>query len=119
MTANQKEARPERIGAGTPPSSQQIAWFECHQFLQALLEHANVGPLPAAGTPAWCELPDADPRKLIALAEAGVHHALRLDAEQTAKAQASRDISASANWRSIGTQIHAGRGAAYIHRRAS
>lgn len=89
----------------TATESRQVSWWPCHEFLQAVVDQANLGPLPAAGTPSWCELGDDDPRKLLALAEAGVLYALRRDCAQTALAEASRDVAASTDWASVARGI--------------
>ena len=94
---NQKTEAGSHWGAGSP-ASQQRSWFTTYQFMAEALAQANTGPLPAAGTPQWCNLADGDPRKLLALAEAGVHHVLRIDAAQTEQAQISRDLSTDDEW---------------------
>lgn len=95
-------------GAGSP-ASQTVTWWPCHEFLAALVAQYN--HLPTAGTPAWLQLPDSDPRKLLALAAAGEHHILRVETAQAAMAEASKSVSASPNWRTRP------RGASYIPRR--
>lgn len=85
--------------------SQQVSWAETHWFLEAVLAQANVGPLPWAGTPAWCELADGDPRKLLALAAAGEHHVLRVEVAQATRADASRALATAADWRAISREI--------------
>jgi hypothetical protein len=87
--------------------------------MQAILKQANVGPLPTAGTPPWMELSDGDPRKLLALAEAGVHHVLQTDCAQAAHADASREIAAATDWKTVAQAVRGGRGPAYIPRKAS
>lgn len=82
-------------------ASQQVSWSETRRFLEAILTQANVGPLPWAGTPEWCELPAGDPRKLLALALAGEHHVLRVEVAQTAQADAGRSISAAVDWSAV------------------
>ncbi|SBS77828.1 conserved hypothetical protein [uncultured Mycobacterium sp.] len=115
MTDSHTEARPDTtIGAGFP-ASRQRAWWPVHEFITALVHQANCGPIPAAGTPAWCELANGDPRKLLAVAVDGEHHVLRAEMAQEAMADASRAVSAAANWRTVGRP----RGAAYIERRRS
>ena len=84
-------------------SSQQVSWSSVHEFLQAV--RANVGSLPSAGTPEWCELSDGDPRKLLALAVDGEHHVLRKEVAQQAHAEASRAISAAADWSAVSREI--------------
>lgn len=77
-------------------ASQQVAWWDVHCFVERQL--TAVEDFPMAGTPAWRELPDDDPRKWAAVLDAGVHHTLRVEVAQTAMAEASQAISASANW---------------------
>lgn len=69
-----------------------------------------------AGTPAWCELADGDPRKLLAVAAAGEHHVLRVETAQQAHADASREIAAAAPWSTLARRVSRGRGPAYIPR---
>jgi len=82
-----------------------VSWWQTHEFLKAVLAQANAGPLPWAGSPAWCDLADGDPRKLLALAVDGEHHVLRKEVAQTAHAQASREVSVAANWSGIAREI--------------
>ena len=84
-------------------SSQQVSWWSVHEFVAPLLE--RVGDYPTAGTPAWCELPDDDLRKWVAVLDAGRHHALRMETAQAAMCEASREISAGADWSAIGTEL--------------
>ncbi|WP_136245859.1 DUF2742 domain-containing protein [Mycobacterium intracellulare] len=81
--------------------SRQVSWWETNRFIEVLLAQSNNGPLPWAGTPAWCDLADGDPRKLLALAAAGEHFVLRVEVAQTAQAEASRAVSAAADWPKI------------------
>ncbi|PJE07944.1 DUF2742 domain-containing protein [Mycobacterium sp.] len=108
--------------AGAPPS-QQVSWWETHEFYQAALAQANVGPLPWPGTPAWCELAAGDPRKMLALASFGVHHALRVETAQEVECAASRAISAAQDWGAVARSMmrHAGavRSGAYTPRRTA
>ncbi|NOQ60687.1 DUF2742 domain-containing protein [Mycolicibacterium fortuitum] len=109
------EARPDR-GAGAP-ASQQVSWWPTHEFITAVVNKANVGPLPTAGTPAWDALPDTDPRKLLALASAGEHWVLHTELAQEKRAEASRDIAAAGGWSALAKRMAQGRGPAYIPRR--
>lgn len=83
-------------GAGSP-ASQTVSWWPAHEFITALAAQYN--NLPTAGTPAWQQLPDTDPRKLIALAAAGEHHVLRVEVAQQNMADASKAVASSPNWR--------------------
>ncbi|WP_076051907.1 DUF2742 domain-containing protein [Mycobacterium colombiense] len=89
----------------TPVASQEVSWWATHEFLAAVLAQANVEPLPQAGTPGWCGLADGDPRKLLALAAAGEHHVLRVEAAQADRAEASRAVGGAANWSNISREI--------------
>lgn len=102
------ETRP-LAGAGSP-ASQTVSWWPTHEFISALAAQYN--NLPTAGTPAWQQLPDTDPRKLIALAAAGEHHVLRVEVAQQNMADASKAVAASTNWSTVGRP----RGTAYIPR---
>ena len=104
-------------GAGAP-ASQEVSWWATHVFLQAALAQANCGPLPDAGTPAWAELADGDPRKVLALARDGVHHVLRKQIGQEQRAQAAEDVWGGENWTVVAQQVQR-RLTIDEHRRAS
>ena len=72
-----------------------------------------------AGSLPWQQLADDDPRKWAALLDAARHHALRVDASQSAAAAAAKAVSAAADWSAIARRIHQQRGAAYIPRRSA
>lgn len=84
-------------------SSQQVSWWDVREFVTPMLEQS--GSWPMAGTPAWCLLGDDDPVKLAALFDAAQHPALRVETCQQAACQASRDISAAADWSGIAREI--------------
>ena len=96
--------------------SSQVSWWECHQFVERLVAQADHGSIPVAGTPEWVAMCDGDPRKLLALAQFGVHHALRVETAQEAVAEASRAVAAGAQWSAVAQRVARGRGA-YIPRR--
>lgn len=104
----------------TGAESRSVAWWPVHEFMAALLAQAN--ELPPAGTPGWCALSDGDPRKLLAVAAAGEHHVLRVEIAQEAQAEASKTISASADWHALARYLRqrdqARRSGAYIEREA-
>ena len=100
----------------TPPISRQVDWWSVHTHVQPLL--VRVGSWPMAGTPTWASLDDGDPAKLAALYDAAQHHALRVDAAQTALADASRAIASAADWAGI-AQEALRRSGIYISRRVS
>lgn len=97
-------------------SSQQVSWWDVHEYVAPLL--GQIGLWPMAGTPAWVALPDDDPAKLAALYDAAQHHALRIETAQAELAQASRDISAAADWTAFANDIRQHR-EVYIPRRVS
>jgi hypothetical protein len=80
-------------------ASQQVSWWSVHEFVAPRLDAAKSWPI--LGSPAWCELPDRDPRKWAALLDAAQHWALRVETCQQAQCEASRDISAAADWSAI------------------
>lgn len=89
----------------TAPASQQVSWWSVHEFVTELVKQANVGPLPPAGTPAWCAMTAGDPRKLLSLAIAGEHHALRVETAQMGRAEASRAVSVAADWPAVSQEM--------------
>ncbi|MGO9283585.1 MAG: DUF2742 domain-containing protein [Mycobacterium sp.] len=74
-------------------SSQAVSWWDVHEHVAPFLEAAK--SWPTVGTPAWCALPDDDPRKMAALLDAARHWALRMDSCQEARCEAGRAISAA------------------------
>ncbi|BBY52946.1 DUF2742 domain-containing protein [Mycobacterium koreense] len=108
------------INRGTQSSerlaSRQVSWWFVHEFVEAAVAQANCGPIPTAGTPSWCELSDGDPRKLLAVAVAGEHHALRVEVAQAAAAEASSAVSAAADWPKVAREIQQRRGSGRIER---
>lgn len=97
------EARP-LTGAGSSAQSQEVSWWSVHQFISAVVEQANTA-LPSAGTPSWRALDDGDPRKLLAVAVAGEHHALRVEIAQEQRAQAAEDVWGGENWSEVAQQM--------------
>lgn len=74
-----------------------------YEFVHLLLAMAGIDgdELHPAGTAAWRALPDDDPAKLLSCLIDSPHHALRVEAAQAAMAQASRAVSAAADWGQI------------------
>lgn len=103
MTAPQRQTR-HRVVAGSP-ASQEVSWWAAYEFIEAALAQANYGALPVAGTPAWAALADGDPRKMLALAQDGVHHVLRKQIGQEQRAQAAEDVWGGEDWRQIAQQV--------------
>lgn len=111
-----EEARTDH-GAGSP-ASQEVNWYETLRFAErwaanhgVALDHHLV-----AGTPQWCQMPDDDARKLMALVLGGVREALTNDTRQAAIAEAQQEISADYDWARISRQVYGDRGPAYIPR---
>lgn len=100
---------------GIPPS-QSVAWWPVLTFVADRLGvEPTVVPeishrLPLLGTPSWCLLADDDPAKIAAVLDGGCRHALRLELNQEARAEASKAIAAAADWRGVAqelTELHA------------
>ncbi|SON62273.1 hypothetical protein MSIMFI_03798 [Mycobacterium simulans] len=83
--------------------SQQVSWWSVHEFVAAVLNQVN--DWPTLGTPAWCSLSHEDPRKWAAVLDGGQHHALRLELNQEAGADASKDIAGSVDWSRLSREI--------------
>jgi len=94
------------------PESQAVAWWPVLTFVADRLgvEPAAVPEishrLPLLGTPAWCLLADDDPAKIAAVLDGGCRHALRLELNQEALADASKEISGAADWRSVANELN-------------
>lgn len=84
-------------------SSQQVNWLTVHDYVAPLLR--RTGDWPMAGSVEWCALDDGDPAKLAALLDAAQHWALRIETCQQARCEASRDVSAAADWRAVAEEI--------------
>lgn len=85
-------------------TSRQVSWWSVHELVDQVLK--QVGDWPTLGTPAWCSLANDDPRKWAAILDGGQHHALRIELNQEARAEASRAISAGNDWGRIGREIN-------------
>jgi hypothetical protein len=91
------------IAATQLNGSQQVNWLTVHRFVAAVLNQVN--DWPTLGTPAWCSLTYEDPRKWAALLDGAQHHALRLELNQEARAEASRAVSGAADWPALSREI--------------
>ncbi|WP_082983499.1 DUF2742 domain-containing protein [Mycobacterium scrofulaceum] len=96
-------------------SSQQVSWWSVREHVAPLLE--AVGEWPMVGTPAWCALPDSDPRKLAAIYDAAQHWSLRVETCQQARCEASQTISTVEDWPAVTNEIRRRR-SVYIRRTA-
>lgn len=85
-------------------TARSVSWWRVHQFVTDVTDVLE-GGWPIAGTPAWCQLADDDPRKLAAVLDAGQHHALRIETAQEVAAEASQAISGAADWRAIAQDV--------------
>jgi Protein of unknown function (DUF2742) len=85
-------------------ASQQVRWFELREWMRPYLY--AVGHWPMVATQAWFDLADDDPAKWAALIDAAQHHALRLELNQEARAEASKAISATADWPAVSREIN-------------
>jgi Protein of unknown function (DUF2742) len=83
--------------------SQQVTWESVHALILPILNQVN--DWPTLGTPAWCSLAHHDPRKWAALLDGGQHHALRLELNQRARADASRAMSGALDWKAVSQEI--------------
>jgi hypothetical protein len=97
----------------TAYGSQQVRWWDLREGMRPDL--AAVGDWPMAGTQAWFDLDDSDPRKMAALLDAAQHWVLRVETCQQARAEASHDISAATDWAAIAHEIR-GRTQLYAER---
>lgn len=84
-------------------SARSVNWLTVHRFVATVLDQVNGWPM--AGTPAWCSLAHEDPAKWAALLDAAQHHALRVQMAQEVLAEASQEISGSADWRGIAQEV--------------
>ena len=107
-----KNAGRRPFGAGFP-ASQQVSWWDVHQFVQAL----DLPPLPFPGTPAWQHASDAV--KAMACIAAAEHYALLLDTRQERLADASKQIAAATDWAAVARNITRRNSGIYIPRRAA
>jgi hypothetical protein len=128
MSENAEVGRPESTGRPTTETTTRsatravpnptslptngspfVSWWETYEYVQRVAAAAGVTEWPPAGTPAWLELPDTDPRKMAALLYAGTHHCLRVETAQEARAEASRNVAAAVDWRRLATELESRR----------
>lgn len=83
--------------------SQQVNWLTVRRFILPVLEKVDEWPTP--GTPAWCLLAHGDLRKWAALLDGAQHHALRLELNQEARAEASRAVSVAIDWPAVSQEM--------------
>ncbi len=84
-------------------ASRSVSWWSVHEFASTVLD--QVTGWPVVGSPAWCALADEDPLKWAALIDAAQHWALHLEINQEARAEASRDVAAAADWPAVAREI--------------
>jgi hypothetical protein len=85
-------------------ASQQVSWWSLHDFVAEELD--RVGTWPMVGTPAWWALAHDHPAKRAALLDAAQHWALHVELNQEARGEASRDVSAAADWPAVAREIN-------------
>ncbi|EJO88067.1 DUF2742 domain-containing protein [Mycobacterium colombiense] len=88
--------RRERTSPHRQTGSREIDWCAVAVFAAPLIYRYKSLPLP--GTPAWCSLPAADPRKMAALILAGQYWAFDSALRQERQREASDAISGCADW---------------------
>ena len=121
MTNNRKEASPN-VGAGRLLLTAAVDWWPTYRFVS---DYAQRHQLPLdyhliAGSAEWCQLPDTDARKLLALMVGGVRDALTQDVRTEAWSQASIAISTGGeNWTTQAQRIHNRASSSYIPRRTA
>jgi Protein of unknown function (DUF2742) len=91
--------------SGTGAESREVNATTVLRFLAPLLVCCPNRLIP--GTPAWAELPDADPAKLRACLAATLWWALDAEHRQAAEIEASHDIAGAADGAAIGRYIRA------------
>ena len=97
--------------------SHTVDWWSVHLYAEPTL--TEVGSWPMVGTLAWQHLPTGDPAKLAAVLDAARHWALRIENNQTAMAEASREISAAADWTAVARNLQRRKSGVYIPRRVA
>lgn len=85
-------------------SAASVSFWSVHEYVVSVLD--RVGVWPTVGTPAWCALPDGEESKVAAVFDAARHHALRLELNQEARAEASHEVSSAADWPAIANEIN-------------
>ena len=80
-------------------TARSVDWWAVNEYVSSTL--GRIGTWPMAGSVEWRALPDGDPAKTAALLDAARHWALRVETCQQARAQASRDVSAAADWSAV------------------
>jgi hypothetical protein len=88
-------------------SSRQVSFREVHDYINCQRRRFAALELsaPPLGTPAWAALPDDHPTKLSAVFNLAEAAAYSINATQVAEAEASKAISASADWRAIARAV--------------
>jgi hypothetical protein len=105
-TGNQQDAKSFAQSNGyrrQATESQQVNWWSVYELVTPVID--EVGDFPLLGTPPWCSLADTDPAKWAALLDAAMHHALRVELNQEARAEASKAVSAAVDWSAVGREI--------------
>ena len=105
--ASEAKNQPPQGGTAAPDgmrmSSQQVSWWDVHEFVDPIL--TQLGSWPMAGSPGWCALNDDDPVKVAALLDAAQHWALRLETNQQVLCEASRQVADAVDWSAMAQEI--------------
>lgn len=88
--------------------SRTVTWLPVHDYASSLAAQLGVnlsGRLPYPGMLGWLRLADDSPVKKAGLLLAASHHVLRMECEQEARAEASRQVAAAADWPAISREV--------------
>lgn len=88
-----------------PVSSRSVDFSSVCEWVAPRMD--SVEDWPGLGTAEWRSLPADDPRRWAAVLDAARHWALVLERNQTAMAEASRAVSAAADWGKIARRNNA------------
>lgn len=84
-------------------TARTVDWWTVHQFVIEWLSRVESWPL--VGTLEWQRLTDDDARKWASLLDAAQHWALRVEAAQDARAEASRAVAAATDWAAVSSEL--------------
>lgn len=99
-------------------------YVEVRSYVQRV-SRGTFTPIPVAGTPEWCALPDYDPDKLFAVLIAGTRWVLEqqmadIEAGHQARKDAACEVSEAADWVAVAKRVRdrdeAIRSGAYVER---
>lgn len=88
--------------------SRTVLWWPVHDYATQLAATLGVDladRLPFPGTLPWLALPDNHPVRHAAMLQAASQFVLRIETAQEARAEASKAIAASTDWRQVAREI--------------